>query len=74
MSDYKDGINDIWAFKRDPEGDWRWSRKARNGEIVGAAHEGYKNIGDCEDNARRHGWNGISGKVMVAAPVDHPKK
>lgn len=62
-SDYRDGINDAWSFQRDPEGDWRWSRTATNGEICGAAHEGYRNLADCEANARRHGWNGVTGKV-----------
>lgn len=72
MSDYKDGINDRWKFERDSKREWRWSRTARNGETVGAAHEGYKNLGDCEDNARRHGWNGVTDKLPVALPV--PKK
>lgn len=63
MSDFKDGHNDRWSFEKDSAGEWRWSRTGRNGETVGAAHEGYKNLADCESNARRHGWNGIAGKV-----------
>lgn len=37
---------------------WRWRRIAPNGRIVGASTEGYANISDCQDNARRNGWNG----------------
>lgn len=31
-------------------GDWRWNRKARNGKIIGASTEGYRNKRDCLDN------------------------
>lgn len=40
------------------EGEHRWRRKASNGNIVGAATEGYKAKGDCTANAERHGYNG----------------
>lgn len=75
-SDYKDGINDKWTFEKDSKGEWRWTRRARNGEITGASHEGFKNLKDCENNARRPAWNGVSGKVSpgIAAPVPPPKK
>ena len=49
---------DKWEFYEDASGDWRWRRTAPNGRIVGASTEGYRNKGDCEDNARRNGWQG----------------
>ena len=47
---------DKWEFYKDAANEWRWRRTAPNGEIVGAATEGYKNKSDCEENALRHGW------------------
>jgi outer membrane protein OmpA-like peptidoglycan-associated protein len=48
--------NDKWEFYKDAQDQWRWRRTAPNGNIVGAATEGYANIADCEGNARRNGW------------------
>jgi uncharacterized protein YegP (UPF0339 family) len=31
---------DQWEFYEDKRGDWRWRRKAVNGNIIGAASEG----------------------------------
>jgi uncharacterized protein YegP (UPF0339 family) len=49
---------DRWVFYQDAKGEWRWRRIAPNGNIVGAAAEGYVNKADCEANARRNGWRG----------------
>jgi len=49
---------DRWVFYQDAKGKWRWRRIAPNGNIVGAAAEGYVNKTDCEANARRNGWRG----------------
>jgi outer membrane protein OmpA-like peptidoglycan-associated protein len=50
-------MNDKWEFYKDAEDKWRWRRTAPNGNIVGAATEGYANRSDCEGNARRNGFN-----------------
>jgi uncharacterized protein YegP (UPF0339 family) len=42
-------------FYQDKSSEWRWRRTASNGEIVGAASEGYVNRSDCEANAHRDG-------------------
>ncbi len=47
MADY---VTEIYKDKR---GEFRWRRTASNGEIVGAASEGYKARKDCEANANR---------------------
>ena len=49
-------MNDKWEFYKDSQEQWRWRRTAPNGNIVGAATEGYVNKADCEGNARRNGW------------------
>jgi len=49
-------MNDKWEFYKDTQDQWRWRRTASNGNIVGAATEGYVNKADCEGNARRNGW------------------
>lgn len=46
---------DKWEFYKDRANEWRWRRTARNGEIVGASCEGYKNRSDCIANAKRPG-------------------
>ena len=38
---------------KDKKGEFRWRRKASNGEIVGASSESYKAKKDCEANANR---------------------
>ena len=48
---------DRWEIYKDNAGEWRWRRKARNGENVGSANEGYKNKADCISNAKRHGMD-----------------
>ena len=49
---------DKWNFYQDPKKDWRWTRIAPNGKVVGASTEGYKSKHSCEENARRNGWKG----------------
>lgn len=49
--------NDIWYFYEDNAGEWRWTRRARNGETVGASTEGYSTLYNCKENARRSGWS-----------------
>lgn len=44
---------DTIVIFEDNAGEWRWTRTATNGEIVGASTEGYVNKSDCEDNANR---------------------
>ncbi len=50
-----DWNGDRWDVYKDSRGEWRWKRTARNGAIVGASSEGYKNRTDCVANARRNG-------------------
>lgn len=49
---------DKWTFYKQDNGDWRWTRFAPNGRIVGASTEGYRNRLDCVSNARRSGYTG----------------
>ncbi len=36
--------------------EWRWTRKASNGRIVGASCEGYRKKSTCIKNAVRNGY------------------
>ncbi len=57
---------DKWEFYQDRRCFWRWRRAAPNGNIVGAACQGYRTRNDCEANALRNGWPGkerCSGQV-----------
>lgn len=49
---------DSWEFYEDKKGEWRWRRTATNGNVVGAASEGYKAKADAVKNAERYGYNG----------------
>lgn len=49
---------DTWELYEDKKGEWRWRRTATNGNIVGAATEGYKNKADAVKNAEHYGYNG----------------
>lgn len=51
------GNGDTWEIKKDSAGEWRWTRTARNGNIVGASSEGYVNKSDCIANADRNGMD-----------------
>ncbi len=53
METCKESNGDSWEiYKTD---DWRWRQKSRNGQIIGASTESYKNKADCIANARRNG-------------------
>ena len=45
-------------YYQDKKGEWRWRRKAVNGQVVGASSEGYKVRKDCQHNAKANGWPG----------------
>jgi uncharacterized protein YegP (UPF0339 family) len=52
------GEDDTWEFYKDKKGEDRWRRRATNGNIVGAATEGYSSRSACTANAERHGYKG----------------
>lgn len=54
MESCKDPNGDTWTIYKAADG-WRWTRKASNGETVGASTEAYNNKADCIANARRNG-------------------
>lgn len=47
---------DKWEFYVDAANNWRWRRTAKNGEIIDASTEGYKNRYNCVENAIRCGY------------------
>lgn len=49
---------DKWEFYEDAKGEHRWKRTASNGEPVGRSTEGYKQLANCQSNAKRQGWTG----------------
>lgn len=52
------GENDKWEIYEDKRGEFRWRRKATNGNITGASCEGYTKKADAKKNAQRHGMDG----------------
>lgn len=40
-------------YYQDKRGEWRWRMLSKDGKVVGAACEGYKQKSDCEANAKR---------------------
>jgi len=57
------GDTDKWEFYKDKKGEHRWRRKAPNGNLVGAATEGYSSKALAQANAERHGYNGNPKKL-----------
>lgn len=57
------GKDDKWEFYKDKKGEHRWRRRASNGNIVGAATEGYSSKALATSNAERHGHNGNPKKL-----------
>lgn len=51
-------MSDTWEFYEDKAGEHRWRCTASNGNIIGAACEGYSQKASCTANAERHGYNG----------------
>lgn len=51
-------MNDKWTIYQDDKGEWRWTRTASNGRIVGASTEGYTSRINCLQNAQRNGYTG----------------
>lgn len=49
---------DAWEFYEDNKSEWRWRKTDVNGNIVGAASEGYKAKADAVKNAEHYGYNG----------------
>lgn len=49
-------MEDKWNFYKDHRNEWRWTRKAPNGNVVGASTEGYARKIDCLANAKRNGY------------------
>lgn len=60
-------MEDNWEFYKNTKNEWRWRRTAPNGNIVGAASEGYKNKIDCIENAKRHGFSEKRGSSSVSS-------
>ena len=44
---------DTVEYYKDAKGEWRWRRKAPNGNIVGSSSEGYTSKQECVDNFKR---------------------
>ena len=51
-------MSDTWEFYKDKAGEHCWRCAASNGNIIGAATEGYKAKRDYEANAKRMSWAG----------------
>lgn len=50
------GTRDNWDIYRDKRGEFRWRRKASNGEVIGASSEAYIKESDATSNASRNGY------------------
>lgn len=51
-------MDETWEFYRDGQGEWRWMTIGPDGGIIRTSEHGYALQTACEDNARKHGWNG----------------
>lgn len=62
---------DAWRFYLDDAEEWRWTRTAASGEVVGASTEGYTNRFDCVANAERQGYSLDAWEFYVDEADEH---
>jgi len=68
---FQNAVKDWWCFYKDAAGKFRWVRFCwRNGEITGAATEGYSKKIDCTKNAIQNGFIPGKSQVIDAADID----
>jgi len=49
-------MSDKWELYKDAQDLWRWRRTYSDGNIVGAATEGYENKADCQEKTNCNSW------------------
>ena len=59
-----------WLFFIDRAGEWQWTNRDTNGQVVGASHEGFKNRSACDSNAARNGWDEAQKTAVEEKPVE----
>lgn len=60
-NNYMTTPNHDWEFYQDTEDNWRWRTTATNGQITGAASEGFASKESAQRNAELVGYNNIFG-------------
>lgn len=57
-------LSDVWDFKKDGSGRWRWQRQSLRHELIEEGLESFERFEDCVADARRCGY---TGSVSVIA-------
>jgi hypothetical protein len=57
-------VSDVWDFKKDSNGWWRWQRQSLRHEPVDKGRQAFRRLEDCISDARRYGYAGsLTGSI-----------
>jgi hypothetical protein len=66
-------VSDVWGFKKDSTGWWRWQRQSLHHELIDAGRQAFRQLEDCIVDARRHGYGGsLTGSIETAGDRARP--
>ena len=61
-------VSDVWDFKKDSNGWWRWQRESLRHELVDKGRQAFKELEECIADARLYGYAGsLTGAIEVVA-------
>ncbi len=60
-SEYR--VSDVWAFKKETDGSWNWTRESRDRELIHQGRTPFAKFEDCVADAQRFGY---TGSISVA--------
>jgi hypothetical protein len=61
-------VSDVWDFKKDVDGWWRWQRQSLRHELVEKGRQAFRELEDCIADARRCGYAGsLTGSIGIPA-------
>jgi len=54
-------VSDVWDFKKDGDGCWRWQRQSLRHEMIEEGRTAFRKFEECVADAQRRGYTGVSG-------------
>ena len=51
-------VSDVWDFKKDGNGRWKWQRQSLHHELIQEGHKPFALFDDCVADAQRCGYTG----------------
>jgi hypothetical protein len=51
-------VSDVWDFKKDASGSWKWQRQSLRHELIRECERPFASFEECVADARRCGYSG----------------